>query len=414
MKTSNLLSFKTPWAIALLVLVVGLWSGCQTAYAGYSYTITSINILEVNGVATSTSWNNKVFRAAGGGRTVKVEATITTGDPNKAGKRVYWSYDDPDEPSGYVPNDADSLGGNNLGSPGNFDRASSLTDANGKARAIFTLSDYGGDNYKLKAAKDAAGGGAVATATITVWKRLVFERPDSLVGYSTDVSLVTAEFQKIYVQIEENQGTGDAISTARPEFTTGSGGAYGPNSDAGLDSLAGAYNDPVPADSPSGMGDYQNIGVRAEGSHLNGISTVSKEPYSSSTTYTFGKPPGSQVLDYNSQGDLSTIEVSDASPGYATQADSNLLWIYIYHDEIAVEALMFGASKAQYLKRIFWHEAGHTLGLDESSFGTDTTSIMNQMPVITSQADIDRSRVLVTDMHWSDNEATLVRRDWQG
>jgi hypothetical protein len=384
-----------------------------------TYTVATLSIIEVNGETTPAGWDGRVFRVSNGGRTVKVEATIETIDPNKSGKSVYWSYDDPDEPSGHVPDDTDTMGGDNHGSPSNFDRTFSTTDANGKARAIFTLSDYGGDNYKIKAAKDLMGTGAKLSQTITVWKRIVFERPDSLVGYSNDFSLISNEMTQIYVQIEEIPGTGDAIDPNAPEFDviTGAYGPYDPDAgttDVEIESLISDYNDQV-TNSPSGLGDFQNIGLRAEAVNVNHISNTSKEPYNASTSYTFGTvtaPDGGQVIDVNNLGDMS---LDQAAVGITHMASLHrLLWICAYQDEAAAEALLIGTTKTQRLKRTLLHEVGHALELSHTAPGDDPTSVMHSRPALTSQARIFRARELALNIHWSTNEATLVRRDWRG
>jgi len=389
------------FAIAVLFVL------SSVARATSPTSITSISIIQVDGQPTPTGWDGKVFKPGSGNRTVTVQATT---NPAASGYTVNWSWQDPDQEAGHVPDMHDGVGNDNQGSAWAFNGSAtttSTTDGNGHATATFTPSSYGGDNYIIKAAVTSAPTAqGLTTQTSTVWKRMNFEGPDALPGYAIDASPIDNELAQVYVVRSVTPYTSDVINATDPELSNG--GAYGPTGQYDPISLALRYDESDPSNIPSGLPDWQLVTVRAESSSANEISNIAKEPYNATTAYTFGTvatPDGGAVLDFGNQGDLSTNELNLVSN--FTQRSNH--FIMFYDDSTAIESKMFGVSLADRRKRSLWHEVGHALGLEHPTTTADATSIMNQMPNISSQDGINRSRALVTGMHWSYNEGVNVR-----
>jgi hypothetical protein len=140
-------------------------------------------------------------------RTVRVQATV---NPPRAGIRVNFKSFDLDDPTtDATPVDTNGAAGNdNIGLPriGKLDKLFALTDANGIAKATFTVSMNPGDNYKIVASctpgylagvvangasMQDASGAALPTADgrdtnmLTVWRRLHVETDSMVVAATT-------------------------------------------------------------------------------------------------------------------------------------------------------------------------------------------------------------------------------------
>ncbi|MCL5104627.1 MAG: hypothetical protein M1133_11030 [Armatimonadetes bacterium] len=367
----------------------------QKSVTVYVVDLSYVAISQVNGVEYDLPGGfggSKVYvPTSGSAPTLQFYAKIT---PAIAGVTVNWSFTDPDEPSGHVPDDTDSNGNDNNGSNAGFASSSSTTNSSGEATVTFTATNYGGDNFKLKATLCST---TKETQEFTIWKKIAFEEEDAISGYSSSPSNIDAELTKTYVERVVTASTGDTIPT-NDQYLTDSG-AYGPSNDSDRASLAQEYDDDPTTDE-------QLITVRAESSGLNYIGNANKEPYSSGTSYTFGTA-ASGAIDWNNQGDMAPAENGNTGFHFGGSAP----WVLVYNDAISADALVLGVTVSNRLKRTVWHEVGHALGVTHG-YGDGVYSIMNQMPWYNSQTSVDSGRSLVVNMHWADAEGTRVRQSY--
>ncbi len=134
------------------------------------------------------------------GRKVKVKSQIK---PKVAGVKVYWSFESASSNKTGLPSNKQA----GFGSPGTTTTNSS-TDANGVAEINFYLSQYGGDEFVVKASTKSDGSDVTKSGKLIVWQKLYFEVDTMKQASGTGVLEMSSEklpdsYKKAFVILEQ-------------------------------------------------------------------------------------------------------------------------------------------------------------------------------------------------------------------
>jgi len=360
---------------------------------------------------------------------VVVTAKVT---PKDGAKKVYWSWSDPDEPEGAVPNDKDDDGGDNRGGNGiflkfktsDFDRpdAASSPDADGLVKVRFAGTDFGGDNFIVGAGSgpgannsERFAGSCARSKTLTVWKWHILEESSKLAGLPIPID-IKAELEQVYVEIEYVSKTGTDINPVehRTVLLTVGGYTYGPVLQAEHEALA---DSPLLAQKPEFSQVVITRAMRPENDLID-ANSLAKIPFRVGVNYVYkGALDRTDDIDLGEVGVFGSVLATFFERGGVPRRRSFQLW----HDTINVLLAAMKSHDATLTfedvwKDFYWHESTHLLGLKHEDAENRDRDIAAAGNILGRGNDPDAG---IKDMarraknhRWFDKGALKVRKDY--